>query len=276
MKRIYTMGGSPAERHLTVADVIVSKGQRKLVQATATSIEEAQAAAAAGIDMLSVSAGEELRIVRAAAPHIFLNTALPMTQFASAEELLRGAYGAMEDGADAVYFCGPVSWVEYLSKAAIPVMGHAGLIPRKSLWLGGLRAFGKTPDEARKLWQDIRDLETAGAYAVEIEVVPADLTAELTRASSLVVSSIGSGSHADIIFQFTEDTLGLDPTPPRHVQRYDDFHARLHALQEARVTALGRFADDARSGSYPGDGHIVATPPAALDALREAIEKDKA
>lgn len=270
------MGGTPAERHLTVADFIAAKGQRKLVQATATSVEEAQAAAAAGIDMLSVSAGEEVRIVRAAAPHMFLNTALPMMQFASAEDLLRGAFGAMEDGADAVYFCWLVAWIEYLSKAAIPVMGHAGLVPRKSLWLGGLRAFGKTPGEARQLWRDIRDLENAGAYAVEIEVVPAALTAELTRASSLVVSSIGAGAEADIIFQFTEDTLGLVPDPPRHVRRYDEFHARLLALQEARIAALGQFARDARSGSYPGNDHIVATPPAALDALREAIERDKA
>ena len=218
MKWIYTMGGDPAARHLTVADIVAFKGRRKLVQATATTSEEARAAVEAGLDMLSVSVGAELRLMRAAAPNIFLNAALPMTRFASQEALLRGAYEAMEDGADAVYFCGPVCWVEYLSAAAIPVMGHAGLVPRKSIRLGGLRAFGKTPDEARRLWQDIRDLENAGAYAIEIEVVPADLTAEITKATALSVSSIGSGPHADIVFQFTEDTLGTHTNAPRHVQ----------------------------------------------------------
>jgi len=272
MKRIYTMGGNPAERHLTVADIIAAKGNRKLVQATATIAEEATAAVEAGIDMLSVSTGAELRLVRNAAPHIFLNAALPMTRYACQEELLRGAHEAMEDGADAVYFCGPVRWIDYLSAAAIPVMGHAGLVPRKSVWLGGLRAFGKTPDEARRLWQDIRDLENAGAYAVEIEVVPADLTAEITTASSLAVSSIGSGAQADIVFQFTEDTLGRTANAPRHVKAYEDFAARLADLQHARITALRSFAEEARSGAYPASENVVASPQEALEALRNAIE----
>lgn len=269
------MGGDPAERHLTVADIVALKGQRKLVQATATTADEARAAVEAGIDMLSVSAGDELRFVRAAAPHIFLNVALPMTNFASQEELLRGAYAAMADGADAVYFCGPVRWIEYLSAADIPVMGHAGLVPRKSIWLGGLRAFGKTPEEARRLWQDIRDLENAGAYAVEIEVVPAGLTAEITKASSLSVSSIGSGPHADIVFQFTDDTLGAAANPPRHVKAYENFAARLAELQAARISALKRFAEEARCGAYPGREVCVATSPDALDALRIAIHGGK-
>ncbi|MBO9433349.1 3-methyl-2-oxobutanoate hydroxymethyltransferase [Ruegeria sp. R13_0] len=275
MKRIYTMGGDPAVRQLTVADILAMKGQRKLVQATATTVEEASAAAEAGLDMLSVSVGDELRMVRAAAPTIFLNAALPLTCFASQQDLLRAAYEAMEDGADAVYFCGPVRWVEYLSAAAIPVMGHAGLVPRKSIWLGGLRAFGKTPVEARRLWQDVRDLENAGAYAVEIEVVPAELTAEITKATSLSVSSIGSGPHADIVFQFTEDTLGTTVNAPRHVKAYEDFVARLADLQTARVSALKCFAEEARSGAYPGPEVSVATPQEALEALRTAIHGGK-
>lgn len=275
MKRIYTMGGNPAARHLTVADIVTFKGQRKLVQATATTAEEASAATEAGIDMLSVSVGDELRLVRAAAPTIFLNAALPMTRFASQEDLLRAAYEAMEDGADAVYFCGPVRWVEYLSAADIPVMGHAGLVPRKSIWLGGLRAFGKTPEEARHLWQDICDLENAGAYAVEIEVVPKDLTAEITKATSLSVSSIGAGPHADIVFQFTKDTLGTTANAPRHVKAYEDFATRLADLQTARVSALKRFAEEARSGTYPGPEVSLAAPPDALDALRAAIHGGK-
>lgn len=269
------MAGVPTERALTVADLIAAKGERTFVQATATTREEALAAAAAGIDMLSVSAGDELRMVRDAAPYIFLNAALPMTRFASADQLLRGAYDAMEDGADAVYFCGPVAWIETLSNASVPVMGHAGLVPRKSLWLGELRAFGKTPKEARQLWQDIRDLENAGAYAVEIEVVPKGLTAEITRASQLVVSSIGSGATADIIFQFTEDTLGMGPALPRHVKPYDDFSGRLVALQEARISALMTFRQEAQSGAYPGAAQSVATPDDALQALQSAIKKDR-
>ncbi len=274
MARIYTMGGEAAERDLTVAHLIDAKGTQRRAQATATTADEAHAAVAAGIDMLSVSAGAELALVRAAAPRMFLNCALPMTAYASADELMRGATDAMEAGADAVYYCGPTAWVAHLAQAAgIPVMGHAGLVPRKSIWIGRLRAFGKTPEEAVKLWDDIRRLEDAGAYAVEIEVVPAELTAEITRATSLVTSSIGAGTEADIIFQFTEDTLGMDPNPPRHVKPYDDFAARMNALQEARIAALQAWREDVKASSYPAEAQSVATPPEALDALRNAIGK---
>lgn len=271
MTRIYTMGGEAAERDLTVAHLIAAKGLRRHTQATATTAVEAQTAVAAGIDMLSVSAGAELALVRAAASRIFLNCALPMTTYASTDELMRGAMDAMEAGADAVYYCGPTAWLAHLAQAGIPVMGHAGLVPRKSIWIGGLRAYGKTPQEAVKLWDDIRRLEDAGAYAVEIEVVPAALTAEITRATSLVTSSIGSGTEADIIFQFTEDTLGMDPNPPRHVKAYDDFSARMEALQAARITALQAWREDVNAGSYPAEAQSVATPPEALDALRIAV-----
>lgn len=273
MARIYTMGGEAAERDLTVAHLIEAKGTQRRSQATATTADEAQAAVAAGIDMLSVSAGAELALVRAAAPRMFLNCALPMTAYASADELMRGAMDAMEEGADAVYYCGPTAWIAHLARPGIPVMGHAGLVPRKSIWIGGLRAYGKTPEEAVKLWDDISRLEDAGAYAVEIEVVPAALTAEITRATSLVTSSIGAGTEADIIFQFTEDTLGMDPDPPRHVKPYDDFAARLDALQEARTAALQAWREDVEAGSYPAEAQSVATPPEALDALRAAIGK---
>lgn len=273
MGRIYTMGGEAAERDLTVAHLIAAKGLRRRTQATATTAEEAQAAVAAGNDMLSVSAGVELALVRAAAPRMFLNCALPMTAYASADELMRGAMDAMEAGADAVYYCGPTTWIAHLAQAGIPVMGHAGLVPRKSIWIGGLRAYGKTPGEAVKLWNDIRRLEDAGAYAVEIEVVPAALTAEITRATSLVTSSIGAGTEADIIYQFTEDTLGMDPDPPRHVIAYDDFAARLDALQQARIAALQAWRKDVDAGNYPAKAQSVATPTEALDALRNAIGK---
>lgn len=273
MARIYTMGGEAAERDLTVAHLINAKGTRRRTQATATTADEAQAAVAAGIDMLSVSAGAELALVRAAAPRLFLNCALPMTAYASADELMRGAMEAMEAGADAVYYCGPTAWIAHLAQAGIPVMGHAGLVPRKSIWIGGLRAYGKTPEEAVKLWDHISRLEDAGAYAVEIEVVPAALTAEITRATSLLTSSIGAGTEADIIFQFTEDTLGMDPNPPRHVKPYDDFAAKMEALQEARIAALQAWREDVNAGSYPAEAQSVATPPEALDALRNAIGK---
>lgn len=271
MARIYTMGGVAADRKLTVAHLLAAKGSRRFLQATATTAEEAMACDAAGIDMLSVSIGAELDLVRAAAPRMFLNCALPLTSYASPDELMRGAMTAMEAGADAVYYCGSPLWIAHLAQAGVPVMGHVGLVPRKSIWIGGLRAFGKTAEEATALWEDIRRLEDAGAYAVEIEVVPAGLTAEITKATSLVTSSIGAGPEADVVFQFIEDTLGAHRDAPRHVKAYDDFAARMDALQAARIAALSSWRDDVDNGAYPTAAQSVKTPPEALSALQNAI-----
>ena len=68
-----------------------------------------------------------------------------------------------------------------------------GLVPRRSTWTGGLRAVGKTLDEAMKVYRDIKALENAGAYAVEVEVIPEELLREITKRTSLLTSSIGGG-----------------------------------------------------------------------------------
>ena len=80
----------------------------------------------------------------------------------------------LEAGADAVYCPREPRIVEHLSAASIPVMSHVGLVPRTSTWIGGLRAFGRTADEALELYQTIKDLENAGAVMAEVEVVAAD------------------------------------------------------------------------------------------------------
>ncbi|MEQ9487981.1 MAG: 3-methyl-2-oxobutanoate hydroxymethyltransferase [Alphaproteobacteria bacterium] len=212
---------------------------------------------AAGVDMLSIDYAENLDDLREAAPSIFFNVAMPLTDFASADDIMRGAMDAMSRGADGIYYCGPLAWVEQLAKADIPVMGHAGLVPRKSLWIGGLRAFGKTIDEAKKIWGHVRDLENAGAYAVELEVVPTEVTRVISENTSLVTSSIGSGPHADVIYQFVQDILGETDPLPRHAKAYDDFADRYFTLQDARINAIKSFVAEVQAGEFPNTEHVV-------------------
>ena len=107
--------------------------------------------------------------------------------------------------------------MEAAAEAGSPVQGHAGLVPGKSTWTGGLRAVGKTLDEAMWVYRSIKELEAAGAYAVEVEVIPEELLLEISKRTSLMTSSIGAGSGGDIQFLFAEDVLGNNPPPyPRH------------------------------------------------------------
>lgn len=84
-------------------------------------------------------------------------------------------------------------FINALAEAGVPAQGHVGLVPRKSTWTGGLRAVGKTADEAVQLYREIKALEDAGAWAVEVEVIPELILRELSKRTTLITSSIGAG-----------------------------------------------------------------------------------
>ena len=117
--------------------------------------------------------------------------------------------------------------VTMLAREDIPVMGYLGLVPRKSTWVGGLRAVGKTADEAFELYQRFKRLEDAGAFAVEAEVIPGPVMTEISARSGLVTVSLGSGRGADVMYLFMEDICGERESAPRHVRAYGDL-ARLY------------------------------------------------
>ena len=220
MKRIYTFGGYPATRNLTVADIRAGKGRRKFVQTTA--VDRIQAAAeASGIDHLSI-VNHDLHEVRAGAPNTFTTAALMASDYETHEDILRAGIRAAAAGADAVYTLRSFKAVEMLADEGLAVQGHLGLVPRLSTQIGGLRAYGRTADEAMKLAEDLRRLEDAGAYAVELECVADEVIAELSPRSGLITHSIGSGGAADVIFLFQEDACGDTPDPPRHARAFAD------------------------------------------------------
>ena len=88
-------------------------------------------------------------------------------------------------------------------------------MPRKSAWVGGLRAIGKTADEAYELHQRFRRLEDAGAVLVEAEVIPGPVMAKISARSGLIAVSLGSGTGGDVAYLFMEDIRGEKQTAPR-------------------------------------------------------------
>ena len=113
-----------------------------------------------------IGSAYNVKKVRQGSKKLFYTAALELHNYPTAEDVLRGAFTALENGADAIFTPRNTEVIEMLSNEDIPVMGHLGLVPRKSSWFGGLRAIGKTPKEAYELFQKFKDLENAGASHV--------------------------------------------------------------------------------------------------------------
>ncbi len=250
MKRIYDWDAKFSLRNYTAADLLALKGVQQLTQTTANSEEEAAAAADAGIDLVMGNA-DNAEAVRSGAPNQFYTAAIPMPDHPTEKDVLDAAFLAMKRGADSVYTARGPHIVEMLAKEQIPVMCHLGLVPRRSTWNGGLRAIGKTATEAMQLWQSFRDMENAGAFSVEAEVICDRVMAEISKRTTLITSSLGSGSGADIIYLFQNDICGEQPESPRHARAFGNIHALQEQIRAERRSALMAFRQSAQSGDYP-------------------------
>ena len=271
-RRIYTYGGKPARRNLTVADIIALKGVRKLSQTCPGTEEEAAACEEVGIDVLNTS-DADLPSVRAGAPETFTIADLPMTAHHTPDDILRAAVKAAEAGADAVYTPRSLAMVEMLAKEGLPVQGHLGLVPRRSTQRGGLRIVGKTADEAIELAEDFRRLEDAGAYAAEVECVAAEALAVIGPRTSLVTHSIGAGLGGDVIFMFLVDICGESERPPAHAKAFGDLRTIREGLVTERKRALNAYHLAVKEQTYPDAATSVAMPADELDRFLEALEK---
>ena len=96
-----------------------------------------------------------------------------------------------------------------------------------------------------------KKLENAGAYAVEVEVIPEELLAEISKRTKLLTSSIGAGSGGDIQFLFAEDILGNNAPPyPRHSKQYRNIFKMMQDIQDERVSGFREFANEVRNGIF--------------------------
>ena len=278
LKRVMTLGGHYGTRNYTVKDLRDQKGRRVLVETLCFSPEEAAAAEEAGIDTMKVrfdpKAPASAAEIRRAAPNVFMAFSVPLVAAATPAEAVRIGYDAMAIGADAIMCQWAPRFVEAAAEAGIPIQGHAGLVPRKSTWTGGLRAVGKTLDEAMKVYQDIKALESAGAYAVEVEVIPEELLREISKRTSLLTSSIGGGAGGDIQFLFADDILGNNGPPyPRHSKQYRDLYKMKQEMQRERVAGFKEFVDDVRTGRFPAPEHVIKASGRLIEEFVAAAAK---
>ncbi|MGF1484432.1 MAG: 3-methyl-2-oxobutanoate hydroxymethyltransferase [Opitutales bacterium] len=246
------------------------KGERPLVMVTAYDAITAKLADAAGVDCLLVgdSVGTTLlgfdttvpvtlemmlhhtAAVRRARPSAMVIADLPFGIAFGANGTLLEAGGRLmqEGGADALKIEGGRSLAPKLAPlldSGIPVMGHIGLQPQRFHELGGYRKFGKDTAERNRLLEDAQALEAAGCFSVLMEMVQADVAAEITAALQVPTIGIGCGPKCDGQVLVSTDLLGLNPGHvPGFVKEFAD-------LKTAAQAAFEAYAQAVRERSFP-------------------------
>ncbi len=265
-------------KRATVADLQSWKGTRQLTNVYVGSLDEATAAAEAGIDIITVQdtliASDQGGAIRDVADDAFMVVGIEYGVSAvTTDDYLRAGFDALNRGGDAVWSAAGLDTIARMRAEGIPVVGHVGLIPARRTWTGGFRAVGKTAASAREVWQATKALEEAGAFAAEIEVVPAAVATAISERTSLVMISMGSGSGCDAQYLFATDLLGTNTGHvPRHAKQYADLAAELAKIQQLRVEAFSAYVDDVRSGAFPDDTRLVPIDDAELSTFLAGLD----
>ena len=258
----------------TIAEMRARKGKGQLTMLRVMTLDEAAAAEMAGIDIVSVP--DELVThprYRDVAPTLFSMTGQTHLEAGTRDDYLRWACRVMLAGADAVYCSGGLGTVEHVAREHIPVVGHVGLVPSRATWTGGFKAVGKTAESALALYQEVKAYEAAGAFALEIEVVPVEVATEISKRVGILLWSMGAGSGCDAQYLFAEDVLGANRGHmPRHSKVYRNFAAEYDRLQGERISAFQEFIADVENGRYPEETHIVRIEPDQLALFKKSLE----
>lgn len=253
---------------------------RKISMLYVTTTEEAAAADAAGIDMLSIEGRFFTPEMRAAAGRCFVQVGLPYggwgtfagKHLATAEDYLRAAYYFTAIGGDCFYCAASYDIQKELCENHVPIVAHVGLIPSYITWTG-FRAVGKTAAEAQAVWEHVRKLEAIGCFGAELEVVPDRIGEWISKNTSMIMLGMGAGPGADAQYLFSEDVLGhTSGHKPRHARTYRNFAAEYERLQNERIAAYREFIDEVHSGAYPAPEHVVPIKDVEYDAFLKSVE----
>jgi len=177
----------------------------------------------------------------------------------SVEQARRNAGRAIkESGAEAVKLEGGENVAEAIAAIVnmdVPVMAHIGLTPQSVHRMGGFKVQGREAKQRKKLLADAKAVEEAGAFAVVLECVPAELAAEITRRLKIPTIGIGSGLRCDGQVLVIHDLLGL------YTDRKISFVKQYVNLNQAIVKAVVTYLDEVRRGAFPGKEHTFFMKP---------------
>ena len=283
-----TPAAKPVTRVTTTGLVGMKAAGEPIVMITAYDAPAARLVEAAGVDVvlvgdslgmtvlgydstLPVTMDDMLRATAAvsrATSRVLVVADMPFMSYQpNAEDAIRNAGRFLaEAGAHAVKLEGGVAVAELvglLTDAGIPVMGHVGLTPQSVNVFGGYKLQGRDTESAVRLVEDCLALEAAGAFAVVLELVPAELAALVSEELTIPTIGIGAGAGCDGQVQVYHDLLGLGTFTPKHAKRYAEVGAAI-------TKAVTAYAADVRAGAFPGEAqlsHLDAGVVADLERL---------
>jgi len=258
---------------LTVFDLKNLKGKRTIKFVQVDTLDQAIAAKEAGIEMIGTGYSESKSHFPRSLKGVHFQFGLQWGDHANADEALRSAMQAMNHGAQSIYCPMSPEFVEVLSREGIPVIAHAGLIPPKITLTGGYRAVGKSLEEAKAVWYTAKSYESAGAFAIELEVIPDRLAAEITKRTSLFTISLGSGALCDAQYLFSADILGENKDfIPRHAKKYRDLSKEYERLHHERVNAYKEYILDVESNFFAHKEYSVSIDDSVIDEFISNIK----
>ncbi len=177
-----------------------------------------------------------------------------------------------EGGAEAVKIEGGrnrFALVRQLVDNGIPVMGHIGLTPQSVLQMGGYKVQGKSLSAARRMLDDALSLETAGAFALVLEVIPTALGRLITEKITIPTIGIGAGVHTDGQVMVISDLLGLNfGRSAKFVRQYAD-------VKSIISNAIKQYAEDVRQQNYPAEKESYEMPAELAQQMEKAIGVDE-
>lgn len=263
-----------------------------IVMVTAYDYPGARAAERAGVDMILVGDSgaqvvlghsstvavttDELLVlagaVRRGTSNAFVvcDVAFGTTEVSDVQAVETAVRFVKEAGADSVKLEGGsehrLSRIRAIVAAGIPVVGHIGLTPQTATALGGLRAQGRTRESAERLVREALGVEAAGAFCLVIEAVPSEITQLLREALTIPIIGIGAGA-ADGQVLVMHDLLGVTEG---HTAK---FVKQFGTIGDDTVTAISAYADEVRSGTFPGAEHQYAAADDAVAAARHVLDR---
>jgi 3-methyl-2-oxobutanoate hydroxymethyltransferase len=264
----------------------MKENKEKIVMLTAYDYPSAKLAAQSGVDMILV--GDSLgmvvlgydstipvtiddmihhtKAVKRGAPETFTVTDMPfMSYHMSIDETLKNAAKIMQEGhADAVKIEGAdevLSKISALTKAGVPVVAHLGLTPQSVGVLGGYKVQGKHAEDAKKLVEDAKKCEQAGAFAIVLECVPYQVAEMVTGELSIPTIGIGAGVQNDGQVLVFHDliTYGVDRVA-KFVKTYDNANTMI-------TNAISQYIDEVKSKEFPTLDHSFTMKEEEISAL---------
>lgn len=264
----------------------------KITMITAYDYPSAKLAEQAGIDMILV--GDSLgmvmlgydstiqvtlddmihhtKAVKRGAIDTFIVADLPFaTYHSSREETVRNAAKLMQEGgAHAVKLEGAediiLEHIEALKVAGIPVVAHIGLTPQSVAVLGGYKVQGKSVEAAKKLIEEAKKCEEAGAFSIVLECVPRQLAEEITKQLTIPVIGIGAGPNCDGQVLVYHDLLGYG------VERLPKFVKQYVNIQEDIVSGIQAYINEVKTGVFPDEKTSYTMKDGVLESLYGGIK----